>query len=337
MAVTSTTSKIQYEGNGSAESFPIPFLFLAAGDIKAVFTGVDGVDADLVKDTDYSVTGAGDSSGGTLAFPLSGSAYSTLTAGQHLTIYREMELSQPQVFQNADDLDVKGIEGGDDRATLLIQQLKEQTDRSLAYAITTPDAEIQTATEYLVTLDSKVASATAAQTAAETAQGLAEDARDDASAQIPLVTAAGSAQVDLAETARGLAQAAQAGAEAAQGASEAARDAAQAAEGLVSPHYAAIEAVSADIAAVHAVADDLANIDKVASDKDSIDAVAAGSEGINTCAANMATIVAAPGYAAAAAQSAINAAASAALAANSYDWGLIAESPGETLDFGTVS
>ncbi|HEX7005580.1 MAG TPA: hypothetical protein VF274_00445 [Alphaproteobacteria bacterium] len=130
MTVSSTTSRIDYAGNGSTTVFAFPYYFLAESDLAVVRRDdATGVETVLVPGSDFTATGAGAPAGGsvTTAVPPA--------AGQTLTIRRVVSLSQGTDFVANDPLDAEVLERALDRATMADQQLQEQADRALKFPV----------------------------------------------------------------------------------------------------------------------------------------------------------------------------------------------------------
>jgi len=125
MTVTTDVQSIVYDTDGSTADFPIPFYFLRAADITAEL--VDAVDnlTDLVLGTDFTVTGAGQPSGGVL------SATAAFARGYKLHIYRVVPVTQESQYQQNDPFPAKTTEKALDKLTMLVQQQKQTTDRAL--------------------------------------------------------------------------------------------------------------------------------------------------------------------------------------------------------------
>ena len=66
MTVSSTTSKVSYTGNGVTTAFAVPFYFLEAADLQVILRSSAGVETVQALTTNYTVAGAGVSSGGTV-------------------------------------------------------------------------------------------------------------------------------------------------------------------------------------------------------------------------------------------------------------------------------
>lgn len=124
--ISSQATRIQYTGNDVATSFSFPYKFLQTSDLTVVFTNTAGSDATLVEDTDYTVTGAGDESGGSITYPVSGDPLAT---GEYLTIYRQVPYTQEADLSNQGAYFLETIEDTVDKLEMQIQQVKEITDR----------------------------------------------------------------------------------------------------------------------------------------------------------------------------------------------------------------
>lgn len=118
MTVSTTDSVIEYTAGGPG--YPIPYRFLQDSDIQAVLVKQNGTSETLVLGTQYSLTGAGSQSGGTLT-----SAYAAgflATPGATLSISRVMVATQPTDLRNQGKFLAETHETVFDRLTMLIQQ-----------------------------------------------------------------------------------------------------------------------------------------------------------------------------------------------------------------------
>lgn len=217
MAVTSQTSKVQYDCNGVQLVFPFAFRIFKPEDLTVILTSAAGVDTTLVYGPGYEVAAAmgGYVNGGTVTVR---TAYAT---GNKLLIIRNLAYTQELDLQAGGAMPAESLEAAIDRTVLLTQQLAEESSRTLKIPATsgeeaTPDA-------LMAAMNASVLAAETAQGAAETAQGLAETAQGAAQ------TAAGAAQ-----TAQGLAETAAEGAAAA--AALAAAEAISGHEEATNPH-----------------------------------------------------------------------------------------------------
>jgi hypothetical protein len=198
MAVSSTTNKVIYTGNGTT-TFPYTFKIFADTDlIVTKVTIADETEVDLTLTTDYTVTDAGEEAGGNVEL------VSALTSAYKLVIRRVVPFLQATDYVENDNFPAESHEEALDRCAMRDQQLQEQIDRCVKAGLT--ETDVLTPAE----LTAAVASAEAAQAAAELAQTGAETAETNAEAA--------EINAELAET---NAEAAQVAAEAAQAAAEA--------------------------------------------------------------------------------------------------------------------
>lgn len=131
MTTPSTPRKAgPFNGNGVAVSFPFTFKIFAASDVKVAIANSAGVETVLVEGTDYTVTPNADQDatpGGKVTYPVSGSP---LPAGSVLSIIGDLGYDQPLDLPSGGNFNPLALENQLDRATMQIQQLKEQVDRS---------------------------------------------------------------------------------------------------------------------------------------------------------------------------------------------------------------
>ena len=123
MPVSSTARKVSY--SGSTAALTVSFYFLESSDLKVIGTTASGAatESTLTLNTDYTVTGAGSTAGGTVTLS-TGSTYSASTANV-LTILRTEQFLQPDDLPGAGDLNTQTIENMADRLTFLAQQLND--------------------------------------------------------------------------------------------------------------------------------------------------------------------------------------------------------------------
>lgn len=128
MTVADSTSRAQYATNGSTDTFTVPFYFLADGDLQVIYTDSDGIESTLVLTTDYSVSGAGNASGGSIT------TVSTYAADGYITILRDVDATQETEFTDGDPLPAASVNAALDKLTMLVQQALEQVSRALVYS-----------------------------------------------------------------------------------------------------------------------------------------------------------------------------------------------------------
>lgn len=127
MTVSTSASVVEYTSGGPA--FPIPYRFLTDSDIQAVLVRSDGTTSVLVQGTQYTLSGAGSQSGGTLTSAVAQSALTS--AGASLTISRIMDPVQPTDLRNQGRFLAETHEFVFDRLTMLIQQAYAGNSRAL--------------------------------------------------------------------------------------------------------------------------------------------------------------------------------------------------------------
>jgi len=134
MTVPSTTNRWQYTGNGSTTSFAYTSKIFSSSDLVVIKTDANGVETTLVLNTDYTVSGAGDSNGGTVTYPVSGSA---LPSTETLTIKRVLAITQNTSIKNQGAYYPEIHEDEFDKSRMIDQQQQGEIDRS----IRSPDSE----------------------------------------------------------------------------------------------------------------------------------------------------------------------------------------------------
>lgn len=137
MTVSSTTSKASYSGNGSTTVFTVPFYFLEAADLQVILRSSAGVETVQTLTTNYTVAGVGVTSGGTVTMLVAPAA------GTTLTILRNAAATQETDLLPNDRLPAESLETALDKLTMLVQQLDEETGRSLKYPASDADVSAQ--------------------------------------------------------------------------------------------------------------------------------------------------------------------------------------------------
>lgn len=128
MSVSTSTSKVSHTLTTGSQALTVPFRFLANSHIKAIKAG--DTPLTLVEGTDYTLTGAGASSGTltTIATTPNG-----LTAGSVVVIKRNVPLTQETSYTYNGDFPSTVQEAVEDKLTMIAQQVKEQSDRALHF------------------------------------------------------------------------------------------------------------------------------------------------------------------------------------------------------------
>jgi len=126
MTVSSQTSRNEFNGNGTTDTFAYTFRILDEDHI-AVY--VDGAIKTIT--THYTVTGVGDSGGGSVVFvtpPPTGTA--------NVVLVRSVPMTQETDYVENDPFPAKPHEDALDKLTMIVQQQQEQIDRTPAFAVT---------------------------------------------------------------------------------------------------------------------------------------------------------------------------------------------------------
>lgn len=153
MTTPSTPRKAgPFNGNGVAVSFPFTFKIFAASDVKVAIANSAGVETVLVEGTDYTVTPNADQDatpGGTVTYPVSGSP---LPVGSVLSVIGDLDYDQPLDLPSGGNFSPIALENQLDRATMQIQQLKEQVDRAAKLPQTATVGDLESIVDGIVRL-----------------------------------------------------------------------------------------------------------------------------------------------------------------------------------------
>ncbi len=121
LIVGAVPPRIQYAADGAQTDFTFPFPVFAAADLAVVF-GDDGA-ADP-----FTVSGTGQSGGGTVSFA------APPAAGTRLTILRAMPIQRSTDFQAAGDFRAAALNEELDRLAMLVQQVDARAGRAALLA-----------------------------------------------------------------------------------------------------------------------------------------------------------------------------------------------------------
>lgn len=139
MTVQTTASRADYTGNGTTTSFTVPFYFLDNTHITVLRTQIStGVITTLALTTDYTVSGAGVGTGGTIT------CVTAPTTGQKISILRNVPLTQLSHYVPNDPFPAATHEQIVDQLTMEVQQVNEIASRALQLAPNTSTAGVST-------------------------------------------------------------------------------------------------------------------------------------------------------------------------------------------------
>ena len=147
LSISDTSPRVQYTATSGQTTFTVPFEFFADADLLVINTNAGGVDTTLTlatspsSATQYSVTGAGVSGGGSI----------TLGAGATLndkyTILRNLAVSRTSDFPVSGNFPIETLNTELDKIVAMIQQnerdfnftVKAKAATSTAYGLTFPE------------------------------------------------------------------------------------------------------------------------------------------------------------------------------------------------------
>ena len=142
MTVSSTTVKNSYSGNSSTTAFAYTFKIFADTDLQVIIRSSTGTETTKTLTTHYTVSGAGDASGGNVTF----TSGNTPATGETVVIRRGVPQTQAIDYIANDPFPAESHEEGLDRATMTTQQVQEELDRSIKLSRT----NTMTSTEFTV-------------------------------------------------------------------------------------------------------------------------------------------------------------------------------------------
>lgn len=143
MTLSSTTRKVDYNGDGSTTEFTINFKFLDDTDIVVTHTDANGTETTWTDGTQYILSGAGNENGGTLTVETAPTDY-TPASGETLTIKRTPTLQQFTSLPASGPFPSAAVEEAFDRLYMVLQSADESIGRAPQAPSTTPDPGPQT-------------------------------------------------------------------------------------------------------------------------------------------------------------------------------------------------
>jgi hypothetical protein len=125
MTVSSSTSKVQYNGDGSTAVFPYTFKVFDQDDLTVIIRSINGVEITKTVGTHYTVSGVGGAGGGNVTM------LTAPASGEQLTILREQGLVQELDLVPNDPFPAQSLEDALDKLTFMVQTHSEELDRSI--------------------------------------------------------------------------------------------------------------------------------------------------------------------------------------------------------------
>ena len=127
MTVSTTIIKSSHNGNGSTTTFAYNFKIFADTDLVVIIRSSTGTETTKTLTTHYTVSGAGDASGGSITF----TSGNIPALGETVVIRRNVPQTQAIDYIANDPFPAETNEEGLDRATMIAQQISEEADRSI--------------------------------------------------------------------------------------------------------------------------------------------------------------------------------------------------------------
>ena len=132
MTISTTESRISYNGNGVTTIFSFPYKFLANGDLVVVEVSAAGVETVKTLTTHYTLTGVGNDAGGTVTMLVAPAS------GVTLVIYRETAITQEVDYISGDAFPAETHEGALDRLTVILQEMNSKVSRAIKVPVGDP-------------------------------------------------------------------------------------------------------------------------------------------------------------------------------------------------------
>lgn len=129
MTISTTTSKVSYNGNGVTTAFAFPYYFFADGDLVVTLVSSAGAETTQVLNTDYTVSGEGTESSGSVSMSVAPAV------GEKLIIRRSLSLTQETDYIEGDPFPAESHERALDRLTMIGQQQQEQLSRAIVVPV----------------------------------------------------------------------------------------------------------------------------------------------------------------------------------------------------------
>jgi len=136
MTVSTTTIKNSYSANGSATAFNYTFKIFASAELQVyIRTTATGAETLKTVTTHYTVSGIGDTGGGTVTF----TSGNVPTSAQQVILVRATPLTQSTDYVENDPFPASSHEDALDKLTHQMQEQQEELDRSFKVSKTVTD------------------------------------------------------------------------------------------------------------------------------------------------------------------------------------------------------
>ncbi len=124
MTVSTQVRVTAHAGDGETQVFSYAFKVLSAAELLVIMVDADGMETQLAQNTDYSVSGVGEESGGLVTYVTAPGNGTVLYHIGATDLSSNLDLSQAGPFPSA------AIEAGFDKLTRITQELDDRLDRA---------------------------------------------------------------------------------------------------------------------------------------------------------------------------------------------------------------
>ena len=153
MTVSTTTIKNAYSGNGSATAFNYTFKVFSTSELKVyIRTTATGAETLKTIDTHYTVSGVGDTGGGTVTFTSGNVPAST----EGVVLLRDTALTQATDYVENDPFPASSHENALDKLTHQMQEITDSLNRSFKVSKTVTDLTTAEVTDDATARSSKI-------------------------------------------------------------------------------------------------------------------------------------------------------------------------------------
>ena len=125
MTVSSSTSRVSYNGNGSTTVFAYTFKIFDQDDLTVIIRSANGTETVKTITTHYTVSGVGNAGGGNVTM------LTAPASGETITILREQDLIQELDIVPNDPFPATSVEDALDKLTFMVQQHEETLGRTI--------------------------------------------------------------------------------------------------------------------------------------------------------------------------------------------------------------
>ncbi len=144
MTTTTTSTKVRYNGDDATVTFPTTFKFIANSHVTAILRDTSDAETTWVEDTDYTLTGAGDTDGGVLT------AIVTPATGEVLVVKLDVPFTQEKPLPLGGPFPSTQVEEMGDLAAMASSRNNENIERTLRV----PDSDSRNDTNLVLPIES---------------------------------------------------------------------------------------------------------------------------------------------------------------------------------------